>query len=194
VKIKRKLTATAPKKSFNKTEMENAQQELYTIKQQMKLMEKRESELKKRLDEYMQHALKPDRKGHYLFTVLNEKGERIHLQKQARRKVSLNEERAKAFLLENGFADAIVEKEVIAADVTQDQIIAELPAEYLDRAEVVDEAYLEQLISEEKITMDQFESICDINTTYAMTYIDDKRLQKDLEEEENATKGNGKGI
>jgi delta 1-pyrroline-5-carboxylate dehydrogenase len=192
LKIKRKIKTTED--TYSKTMAENDQQEFFNLKQQMKQLESRSNELKARLDKYMSKNLHPDKKGHFLFTVLNENGERIHLQKQARKKVSLNEERAKAYLLEKGFNDFMIQKEVIAKDVTQDQILAELPDHFKDVVEAVDEDYLTQLIGNEEISMEDFESICDINITYAMTYIADDKLEKESEEDENAIKGNGKGI
>jgi hypothetical protein len=195
--IKRKKSEAKP--SFNKTEMENLQLEFYRVKDQMKLLKKREDDLKKRLDGFMSATLKPDQKGHYLFTVLDEKGNRIHLQKQARKSISLNDERAIPYLLEHGFADAVVEKEVIADDVTQDQIIeviAEHATHFLDIKKQVDETAIEQLVLNEEIPMDEFESLCDIEVTYAMTFIDDKKLQQDKPQEgdENAAKSKRKKV
>lgn len=192
IKRKKKI---AEKPSYNLTEMTNTQLEFFKIKEQKKLLEKREAELKKRLDEFMQASIKPDKKGHYLFSTVDEKGNPIHLQKQARKKVQLNEERAKAFLLENGHDDVIVEKEFVAADVTQDQIteiIAKHATHFLDVKEAVDEVALEQLITEGTISLEEFESICDINVTYAMTFVDDKKLQQ--EDEEHAVKGKRKTV
>jgi hypothetical protein len=174
----------------NKTEMTNLQLEFHRIKEQRKLLEKREKEVKGRLDEYMSKAFEPDSKGHYLFTTVDENGNNIHLQKQARKKISLNEDRAFAYLIENGLEEAIVEKEVIAEEVTQDQIIEVLlqhASHLVDKKTSVDESTLEQMVTSEKIPMSDFEELCDINITYAMTFIDDKKLQQ--EGEEDATKG-----
>jgi hypothetical protein len=195
--IKRKKSEAKP--SYNKTEMENMQLEFYRVKDQMKLLKKREEDLKKRLDEFMSATLKPDQKGHYLFTVLDEQGNRIHLQKQARKSISLNEERAIPYLEEHGLTQAVVIKEVVAEEVTQDQIIEVLirHAPHLVVEKVaVDESALEQLVLNEEIPMDEFEGLCDINVTYAMTFIDDKKLQQDKpqEGEENATKSKRKKV
>lgn len=168
--------------SYNKTEMENSQLELFRLKDQKKMLEKRENELKQRLGDYMAHSFKPDSKGHFLFTVLNEKGEKIHLQKQARKKITLNDERAISYLENKGLTDAIVEKQVVGADVTQDQIIEVLEKfapHLLDKKIVVDEPTIEQMLGNEQIPMEDFEELCDINITYAMTFIDDKKLQSE---------------
>jgi hypothetical protein len=195
--IKRKKSEAKP--SFNKTEMDNLQLEFYRVKDQMKMLKKREDELKKRLDDFMSATLKPDQKGHYLFTVLDEQGNRIHLQKQARKSISLNEERAIPYLYDKGLSQAIVEKEVIAEEVTQDQVIEVLlkHAPHLVVEKVaVDESTLEQMVLNEHIPMDEFETLCDIKVTYAMTFIDDKKLQQETtqEGEENAAKSKRKKV
>ena len=194
--LKKKKKSTETKPTFNKTEYENHQLELYRLKQQKSLIEKREKELKQRLDEYMTNVLTPDSKGHYTFTVVDENGNRIHLQKQARKSISLNEERAAEYLEEHGLTQAIVEKDVIAEEVTEEQIIEVLmrhAPHFLDKKNVVDESSLEQLVQEGTIPMEDFEKLCDIKITYAMTFIDDKKMQQG-EVDNNATKGNRKGV
>lgn len=179
IKKKLKVATKANKDVYTKTQAENDQLEFYRLKEQRKMIDKREKELKERLDSYMSKALTPDKKGHFLFTVLDEEGNKIHLQKQARKKVVLNEEEALEFLRENGHDEAIIEKTVIAPEVTEDQIIDELPDSYLDTKIVVDQSVLESLVKEEKISMDDFEKLCTIQVTYAMTYIPDERLEKE---------------
>lgn len=193
---KKKKKSGETKPTFNKTEYENYQLELYRLKQQKSLIEKREKELKQRLDEYMTSILTPDSKGHYTFTVVDESGNRIHLQKQARKSISLNEERAIEYLEERGLSHAIIEKDVIAEEVTEEQIIDVLmkhAPHFLDKKNVVDESSLEQLVQEGAIPMEDFEKLCDIKITYAMTFIDDKKMQQG-EVDNNATKRNGKGV
>lgn len=180
--------------SFNKTEMENMQLEFFRVKEQAKLLKKREDELKKKLDEYMAKVFKPDTKGHYLFSTIDETGKKIHLQKQARKSIKLNEDRAKQYLSEHGFEHVIVSSPAVAPEVTQDQIIEVLEKHaphLLAEEEKVDETALEQLVVNEEIPFDEFEQLCDINITYAMTFIDDKKLQQEekQEGEENAIKG-----
>lgn len=166
--------------SKNLTELTNMQLEFKRVKEQKKLLEKRENELKAKLDEYLT-TLPKDRQGHRTFTTVDENGERIHLMKQARRKVQLNPERAMGMLRKRGFNDVIVEKEVIAAEVTDDQILDVLEKaapEYLDIAEVVDEDALQTLIENGDITLDEFEKMCDIDESYAITFVSDKKYQE----------------
>jgi hypothetical protein len=181
-KLKRKAKKEAP--SLNKTSAENYQLELYTIKQQKKQLEAREKELAGLLAPFMEQHFKPSPKGHFLFSTVDSKGNKIHLQRQARRKVTLNEERAKAFLKKNGLWEEAVEvKEKLADEITQDQIIEVMKnngfGDFIDEEEVINEEWLEQLVTSGKIEMKDFETLCDINTTYAMTYIDDSKLQKE---------------
>jgi delta 1-pyrroline-5-carboxylate dehydrogenase len=182
VKIKRKKKEPV---SFNKTEMENAQLEFYRLKEQKKLLDKREDELKKRLSEYMERAISPDSNGHYTFTTLNEKGEKVHLQRQARKKVVLNPERAIDYLASNGYEDAIVGDEVIASDVTQMQVLdvlAQHAPHLLEKVTKPDEVAVEQLVTSGTIPFSDFEQLCDITTTYAMSFVADKNLGKTGEE------------
>lgn len=168
------------KSKYNKTEMENAQLEFFRIKEQRKQLEKREAELKGVLDDYITNTAKPDSKGHYLFTTLNEKGEKIHLQKQSRRKITLNIERATKYLTDNGLKHLIYMKDIIPEDVAKEQIIEVLlqHAPHLTTAELsVDESQLEQLVINEEIPVEEFEELCDINQTYAITFIRDDKLE-----------------
>jgi hypothetical protein len=188
-KIKRK-----EKPSLNKTSAENYQLELYTIKQQKKQLETREKELAGLLASYMEQNYKPSPKGHFLFSTVDSKGNKIHLQRQARRKITLNEERAKAFLKSAGLYEQAVEvKEKVADEITQDQIIEVMKnngfGDFIDEEEVINEEWLEQLVTSGEIEIADFETLCDINTTYAMTYIDDSKLQKEDGENAITTKG-----
>lgn len=177
--IKRK---TAPKAvTINKTEAENSQLELFQIKQSMKQLETREKELKERLGEFMMKSLKPDGKGHFLFSTVDKDGNKVHLQRQARKKISLNQDRAKQFLIENKMDELIVTEPVVHPDATQDQVIEVLLAHaphLIANHEFVDEKGLEQAVINEEIKMEQFEELCDINITYAMTFIKDSDVEK----------------
>lgn len=169
------------KPSYNLTEMQNTQLEFALIKEQKKQLEQREKELRGRLDEFMTATLKPDSKGHYLFTTINEKGEKIHLQKQARKKINLDRERAIKYLKKNGYKALMYEDFVIAEEVTQDQIIEVLEKhapEFLDKVVLVDEAGLEQAVLNEEIPMEDFESLCDIEISYAMAFVKDSLLEE----------------
>ena len=187
VKLKRKTKSEqktdVPKiaSTINKTEAENSQLELFTIKQNIKVLTERESSLKKRLGEYMEKSIKPDGKGHFLFTTVNEKGEKIHLQRQARKKVSLVESKAFEIVNSLGLKDKIIPTvQVIAPEVTNDQVLEVLEKHaphLLTTSEKVDEKALEQSVLNGEITMEQFEEMCNVSITYAMTYIDDSKLQ-----------------
>ena len=183
-KIKRKKKVVAKTGVMNKTEAENSQLELFNVLSTKRALEKREKELKERLGEYMNSHLKTDDKGHRLLTTLDNEGNKVHLQRQARKSVKLNQERTIEFLLENGFEDIIQEEEIIAPEVTTDQIIDVLikhAPDFIIKQDKVDELLLEQAVTEERISMTQFESLCDITVTYAMTFIDDKILQQEKE-------------
>lgn len=179
--IKRKAIKT----TVNKTEAENSQLELFQIKQSQKQLETREKELKSRLGEYMMQSLKPDGKGHFLLTTLDSQGKKVHLQRQARKSVKLNVGRALKFVQENGLDNLYYSEPKVAEEVTQDQIIEVLLAHaphLLVESEQVDEKGLEQAVLNEEITMEQLEELCDINITYAMTFIKDTDVEKAQQE------------
>ncbi|MMZ46492.1 hypothetical protein D1872_81090 [compost metagenome] len=172
------------RKTYTKTQAENDQLELARLKEQIKVLTKREEELKNRLASYMEKNFQPDSKGHYLFTVIDANGKPIHLQRQARKKISINNEVAIPWLKKK-HKEAIIPVEKIADDVTQDQIIEALANsgydEFIDVEERVDEDYLAQLISEGTLSMSDFEKLCKIDVSYAMTYISDEKLQEYLQ-------------
>lgn len=183
--IKRKAKKEAPNAVINKTEAENSQLELFKVLATKKQLETREKELKARLATYMETALPTDDKGHRLFKVTDADGKNIYLQRQARKSIKLNQERAITFLKENDLAELVVPTYEIASEVTQDQLIEVLQKhapEFLNAIEYVDEKQLETEVINEKITMEQLESLCDINITYAMTYIDEKKLEQQEEQ------------
>lgn len=184
MKIKRKET-------YTRLQAENDQIELNNIKMQKKMLEAREEELKARLTPWMENNLPTDSKGHRLFTVKGADGKPVHLQRQARKSIKLNQERAVKYLRENEFEETIITKEVIAEEVTQDQIIdaiykAKLAGAYLEQVEAVDEDAFAKLVSEGYISMEDAESLADIKITYAMAYIDDEKI-KEEQEKESAT-------
>lgn len=186
IKRKKIKLGTSKKKkedTIDVAEMQNKQLELFRVKQQLKMLGGRENELKNELGTYMEKTFKPDVSGHYLFTTVDSEGNKIHLQRQARKKISLNEERAKAYLKKKKLLSKVVtKKEVIASDVTDEQVLdvlAEHAPHLLEKIEVMDESAIEQLVTSEVIPMDEFEGLCDININYAMAYIDDKKLQQE---------------
>lgn len=190
-----KKIARKKKPSFNLTEMTNTQIEFHQIKEQRKMLEEREKQLKERLDKFLTATITPDSKGHYLHTVIGKNGEKLHLQKQARKKITLNEEKALEYLEEHGHDDLIITKNVIAEEVTQDQVIEVLEKyakHLLDEKTVVDEIGLEQAVLKEEIPMDEFEELCNIDITYAMAFVKDHLLER--EGEQDAPKRRGKSI
>jgi hypothetical protein len=175
---------------YTKTQAENDQQELVKIKAQIKELGKREDELKARLESYMMKAFKPDSKGHLLFTVAGADGKNYNLQRQRRRKITLNQEKAIPWLRENKFLDAIKTVDIVAAEVTQDQLVEALLdfgyASYVDTKEIADDIAISQLVQQGIISIEDMEALCDFSDTYAMTYIKDDDVKKAQQEEEAA--------
>lgn len=166
------------RKTINKTAIDNAVVELDKIKQQLKLLGGRETELKDMISEYVSRHIKPDNKSNYLYRVLSSTGIPILFQRQARKKIVINQEKAVQFMRDNDLEDYISLQQVVAEEVTEDQVLDALIEsgyeEYIDEAEVVTEDTLEEMINEGIITPDDLESFCDINITYAVYCAEEK--------------------
>lgn len=168
IKVKKKASN---KISANKTTIDNLVIEIQSIKQQKKLLEQREKELIDRVTPYVEKTVSQDSSKNYNYRVVSPTGEIIVFQRQARKKISLNHERAIRILKARKLFDAIYITEKIAPEVTEDQLIdaiikAKMQA-YLDTVEVVDEGVLEQLLLNEEINQEDFEEMCDMDITYA---------------------------
>jgi hypothetical protein len=163
------------------THYENLVLELDNIQAQKKLIEEREDYLKDELKKYVTDKIDPDEKEHRNFFVIRKNGQPIHFQLQCRKKVSLNQERALRFFRKSRdqkLRDVIVEKKIIASEVTEDQLIEALEQvadEYLDTVEIIDEEYLEQLIVDQTLSMKTFESLCDVDKTFIPLIVRDRR-------------------
>ena len=177
-KLKRKNA-----EGFNLTEMQNAQLELLRNKEQQKQLKIREEELKNRVGTYMEKVLKPSSNGHYLFTTISETGEKIHLQRQARKKISLDTDKAMKYLKKKKkFAHIIQERQVVAPEVTQDQVLDVLVRyahEYVDDEEYVDEKALKDAVLSGDIPTEDFEDFCKVDISYAMVFVPDEKLEKE---------------
>ena len=157
--------------------------ELVTLHEKRKTIEKREGEIKDQLIKYLEKNISPDSKGHYTFEVLDPFGIPLIFQRQARKKISINQEKAISFFRENNLHSCFTEKEVIAKEVTQDQIVEVLLkhgyTNFIDREEVVDEIAVEKHILDGKLSMEDFENLCDTKITYANVVIkgEDKKCR-----------------
>lgn len=201
--IKRKSTknVVAEKKEpkISLAEAERYQFELYQVLERKKQAEAREKELKAILAEYMDVALDADGKGHRLLKVVGEDGQTRYLQRQNKSSRKINPDRAIPLLLKKGLKDLIVEKEVIAKEVTTDQIIEALEKSgydaYIDVLEEVDEKALTQKVVEGVISMSELKEITDVKEAYAMTFLKDlPKEENEQEDGKDATNGNGKGV
>lgn len=163
----------------NFTEMSNYVLELNSLQKQQKDINDRVTFLKDKVAEYVDSNVESDAYGHRFYTVTDSTGKPLIFQRQARKKVSLNEDEALRFLRKRGLTGAIVEAEVVAEEVTEFQVVEALKkagySAFLDSVEVVDEDVLEQLVQDGKITAEEFESLCTIETTYASLIVKEKK-------------------
>lgn len=167
------------KEGVSKTEFENLSREFYQVNEQRKALEKREKELKDRLAKAMETHVETDVKGHRTFKFTNADGKNVYLQRQLRRKTTLNQEKAVEFFAV-AQPDILRTREKVAAEVTQDQILDVLAshAEHLiDHEEYVDEADIEQLVMDGVFSMDDLESLVDHKDSYAMTFVPEKEIE-----------------
>ena len=176
VKLKKKIIK---KKVENKTSIENAIIDLFELRKTIKLLGERETELKNRISAYVETNTSPDSKSNYFFSAKDSNGKEILFQRQARKKVILDMETAVKILKRKKLNNFITVKEVIAEEITQDQIVEALSSsgfdEFIDVEKLVTEDALEQLLLEEKITQEDFEKMCDIKITYASLCYEDEK-------------------
>ena len=118
--------------------------ELSALKDKKKDIEKREKELKEALGIILEGEGVKDSKGSFKMIV----GDKL-AQKQARKSVKLNEERAKEFFSSIGIWEEVIE---IKEELNEDKV--------------------EQALIAEKFTMDELESITDIKVSYAIVVSD----------------------
>lgn len=125
--------------------------ELTALKDRMKDIKKREDELKLQLGTILEGEGTKDSKGSFKMIV----GDKL-AQKQARKSVSINRERAEKFFKSIAIWDDVIEI----------------------KEEIKDEL-VEQALLAEKFTMSELEEITDVKTTYAIVVTDYKPADSD---------------
>lgn len=129
---------------------------LQFVKLQIRDLQKREKELKLQLDTYIDGNVKEDEKGNRFFKF-NFNDVPMLVVRQARKSVSVSIDKC---------------KEVFASDILC-KIIKETITEN------VDESAMEELISEECISMDELASVTDTKITYATVIVEEKEEEVD---------------
>jgi hypothetical protein len=132
-KLKKKTTVVA-------RSVEDVVHELTVLKDRKKDIEKREKELKEQLGTILEGEGVKDSKGSFKLVV----GDKL-VQKQARKSVKLNREKAEEFFKSIGIWDEVIEVK-----------------------EEINEDYVEQALLAEKFTMEELEEITDIRVSYAI--------------------------
>lgn len=132
--------------------VEDIVEELVKLKERKKDIEKREKQLKKDLETILVHEGLKDSKGNISMIV----GNRL-AQRQARKSVKIDKEKAEQIFKERNLWDKVVKIE-----------------------EVLDEDAIEQLFIEGKLSPEDLESITKTKTTYAI-------IIKDYKQEEMPT-------
>lgn len=141
-----KTTLKKKKTSVPTRSVEEVVSELTIIKDQKKLIEQREKELKDILGEILEGEGVKDSKGSFKLVV----GDKL-AQKQARKTVKLNRERAEELFKSLGIWEEVVE---IKEEINEDAV--------------------EQALLADKFSMEQLEDITDVKTTYAIVLGDYK--------------------
>lgn len=147
--LKKKTTVVA-------RSVEDIVHELTVLKDRKKDIEKREKELKDQLGQILEAEGIKDSKGNFKLVV----GDKL-AQKQARKSVKLNREKAEEFFKSIGIWDEVIEVK-----------------------EEINEDYVEQALLAEKFTMEELEEITDIKVSYAIVINDYKPEEEEEEEEE----------
>ena len=146
-KLKKKTTVVA-------RSVEDVVHELTVLKDRKKDIEKREKELKEQLGTILEAEGVKDSKGSFKLVV----GDKL-AQKQARKSVKLNREKAEEFFKSIGIWDEVIE---IKEEINEDSV--------------------EQALLAEKFTVDELEEITDIKVTYAIVINDYKPEEEEMPE------------
>lgn len=126
--------------------VEDIVSELTVLRERKKDIEKREKELKEDLGVILEREGIKDSKGSFKLIV----GDKL-AQKQARKSVKINRDKAEEFFKSIGIWEEVVEIK-----------------------EEIKEEYVEQALLAEKFTVDDLENITDVKTTYAIVLTDYK--------------------
>ena len=145
--LKKKTTVVA-------RSVEDVVYELTVLKDRKKDIEKREKELKDQLGQILEAEGVKDSKGSFKLVV----GDKL-AQKQARKSVKLNREKAEEFFKSIGIWEEVIEIK-----------------------EEINEDYVEQALLAEKFTVDELEEITDIKVTYAIVINDYKPEEEEMPE------------
>ena len=144
-KLKKKSTVVA-------RSVEDIVHELTVLKDRKKDIEKREKELKEQLGTILEAEGVKDSKGSFKLVV----GDKL-AQKQARKSVKLNREKAEEFFKSIGIWDEVIEIK-----------------------EEINEDYVEQALLADKFSMEELEKISDIKVTYAIVINDYKPEEEEM--------------
>lgn len=145
--LKKKTTVVA-------RSVEDIVHELTVLKDRKKDIEKREKELKEQLGIILEGEGVKDSKGSFKLVV----GDKL-VQKQARKSVKLNREKAEEFFKSIGIWDEVIEIK-----------------------EEINEDFVEQALLAEKFTMEELEKITDIKVSYAIVINDYKPEEEEMPE------------
>jgi len=145
--LKKKTTVVA-------RSVEDLVYELTVLKDRKKDIEKREKELKDQLGQILEVEGIKDSKGSFKLVV----GDKL-AQKQARKSVKLNREKAEEFFKSIGIWEEVIEIK-----------------------EEINEDFVEQALLAEKFTMEELEKISDIKVSYAIVINDYKPEEEEMPE------------
>lgn len=145
--LKKKTTVVA-------RSVEDIVYELTVLKDRKKDIEKREKELKEQLGTILEGEGVKDSKGSFKLVV----GDKL-VQKQARKSVKLNREKAEEFFKSIGIWEEVIEIK-----------------------EEINEDFVEQALLAEKFTMEELEKITDIKVSYAIVINDYKPEEEEMPE------------
>lgn len=168
----KKLKTSKPSKP-NLTEIQNNIIELRELQDKIKLLGNRELELKAILKTYLENNVSPTEKGHRLITVLGKDGLPLTFQATRRRKISMNNDRVVEYFKKKKWDKYVEKKVIVSPQVTEEQLVDVLEKyspDFLDSVLTVPEDVIQQLIMDEKLDMDEFETLCDISDNYALGF------------------------
>lgn len=155
------------------------------VKDEIKKLQAVEKALRDELEAHM-NTLQKDPKGHSLVRVVDAEGDLLSLQRQVRRKISVDEEALAKYLIENEYDDYLVPSKRIKKDVPEEDVINQLveaESELVEDFVTFEEKRIEKAVMEGEIPAEDFESLCEVKETIVVTFVKEEDEEDKKEEE-----------
>lgn len=146
----KKAVKKVTKKELTQNDYINAIRELNTLTTERLTIKKREDELKKIINPYLDTSITPDANGHRFYKTTDLSGNSLIIKREAKKSVTIDDDKARDFFKDNDLLDRVLVVETV---------------------EKWDEDEIENLLAEELITVEDIGNITNTKVTYATTFV-----------------------